>query len=476
VLRVALSYDLDNLDPAQLGNRTSHQIANNVYDGLVQYKLGGTELVPALAEKVEVSPDGLTYTFTLRKGVLFHHGFGELTADDVKFSLDRARDPQQSRYAVDLKAVSSITVSGTHQLSVVLSAPDPVFLHKIAVGPGYIVSKAAVEQYGAAFAQKPVGTGPFQFEQWVPDQKAVLVKHTYWGGAPALDRVEFIPITDATAMYQAFEAGNIDLIMVSNPDRYTKYVNDPKIVIAESPGLITRFIAMNAKIEPFNDLRVRQAVQHAINRDDIIEHALKGMSVKAQSPLAPGTFGFEAQPPYEYNPTKAKQLLEAAGLGAGFETTLYLPNIDRFLIPGNVLAENLRAIGVTVKLEVMETASYLAKVRSGEAPMYSHSQNPAVVPDQFLLQRYHPKNFPPGDNDTYYDNPQVTAWIDELTRSTNEAVRKNLIAQIQRQVVADAHYIDLDHEKFIWALHDYVKGYLSDPFRSLRVCTVSIVK
>jgi len=475
ILRVGMTYDWDNLDPAQAGNRTSHQIANSIFNGLVRFELGGTKLEGDLAKEWSVSDDGLTYTFILHEGVQFHHGYGEMTAEDVKFSLERVMDPDVSRYAGDVEAIESVEVTGQYEVKVHLKRVDAALLYKLSEGIGYIVSKAAVEERGEDFAHNPVGTGPFAFESWSPDEKTVLVKNEdYFGGDVELDEVLFIPITEASTLYKAFESKEVDLIMVTDPDRYEKYKADSSVNLFESPGLITRFIAMNSSIPPFDDLNVRLAMQYAINRDEIIDYALKGMSVKADSPLAPGTLGHKAVFDYPYDPEKAKQLLAEAGYPDGFETTLYLPAIDRFTVPGNIFAENLRDIGVTCKIETMEVATYLAKVRAGEAAMYSHSQNPMVMPNQFFFQRYHPGNFPPGDNDTFYDNAEVTQWIEELDETNDEARQLALIEMIQQQVAADSHYINLDHEKFIWAAHDYVKGFLSDPWRSYRVETVSI--
>jgi len=446
VLRIAMTYDWDNLDPIQLGNRTSHQVANNIYSALVRYELGGTQLEGDLAKTWERSDDGKTLTFQLREGVQFHHDYGELTAEDVIFSLERAADPDQSRYAEDLKAIESVEAINDYEVVIHLEYADPFILYKMAEGMGYIVSKAAVEEHGEDFGHNPIGTGPFAFDSWLPDERTVLVKHEdYFWGASELDEVHFMPIAEASTFYKAYEAKEVDMIMVSDPDRYEKYASDDAITLFETPGLITRFIALNTHFEPFDDLRARLAMQYAINRDEIIDHALKGMSVKADSPLAPGTFGYEPVFDYEYDP----------------ET-------------GNIFAENLRDIGVTANIEIMETATYLAKVRTGEAPMYSHSQNPMVMPHQFFVQRYHPASFPPGDNATYYDNERVTNLIDELGKTVDEDTQLELIQEIQQQVADDAHYIDLDHEKFIWAAHSYVKGFTPDAWRSYRVETTTI--
>jgi peptide/nickel transport system substrate-binding protein len=480
VLTVAMQYDTSTLDPAAITAVTDQQEAGNIFEGLVRYKLGTTDIEPALAEQYAVSSDGLTYTFHLRPGLQFQQGFGPVSSADVKFSLQRITDPAtKSPWASLYDAVAAIDTPDAATVVIHLKHPDPSFLVTLAGISGSVVSQKAVAQYGQDFGKHPVGAGPFAFDHWTPQAETVLVANpNYWGGAPKLSKVVFKPITDAATMYAAFESGDVDLIQVTDPDKYQTYKADPAdYTISEVPGLITRFMGMNTRIAPLDKPAVRQAIEYAINRQDIVQGLFKGISVPAVGALAPGVAGYTTDlPDWSYDPAKAKQLLSQAGLPDGFKTSLWTPNIDRFTKPATVIKQQLAAVGIQADIRVMDTAAFLAAIAKGQAPLFILSRGQEPQPDRLFYTWFDSKSFPPGNNWAYFSDPQVDRALDQLRSSTDPAVRAADVKAVETAVNQAAVYVFIDHEKMIFAARSYVKGFQSDPFRSLKLATVSVQK
>lgn len=479
-ITVAEQYDTTTLDPALLTSVTDQQEAGNIFEGLVRYKLGSTQIEPGLAQNYEVSKDGLTYTFHLRKGLQFQKSFGPVTSSDVKFSIERVMSPEtKSPWAGLYDAVAAIDTPDQQTVVIHLKHPDPAFLTTLAGISGSVVSQRAVAKYGSAFGRNPVGAGPFQLDHWTQGTETVLTRNpAYWQGPAPLAKIIFKPIPDPTTMYAAFESGDLDVIQVTDPDKYKLYRSDPAhYTVSEVPGLITRFMGMNTHIAPFNNAKVRQAIEYAINTNDIITGLFGGISVPAVGPVAPGVFGYtEDLPRYGHDPAKAKALLAEAGLGRGFTTTLFVPNIDRFTKPATVIKEQLAAVGINVVIRIMDTPAFLDAIGKGQAPLFILSRGQQPEPDQLLYTWFDSHSFPPGDNWAYFADPSVDRAIDELRSTLNPAVRREDVKAIEVAVNRAAVYVWIDHEKMIFASRSWVKGFRSDPFRSLRLYGTSVAR
>jgi peptide/nickel transport system substrate-binding protein len=476
-LRIAMQYDHGTFDPQLLTSVTDKQMSSNLYDGLVQYALGTTNIEPDLATGWEMGEDGLEWTFTLREGVQFHHGYGELTADDVVFTFERLLDPAlNSPNAALMKSLESIEAIDGLTVQFTLAEPDPAFLDKLANWFSYIVSKKAVTEKGDSFGDDPVGTGMYQFESWTPQQETVLSAFPdAWGGTPGLARVVYVPIPDATTMYNAFEAGDVDMVQVTDPDKLARYEANDRFEVYAVPGLITRFFGMKTDEGPLAEPKVREAITYAINRDDMMEFVFRGISTSADSILAPGVQHVKrGVVDYQYDPEKARQLLAEAGYPNGFEVTYTVPNIDRFTLPATIIQENLRAVGINMGIEVMETQAFLADLRSERGlEMFSLSRSQDATPDRVLYTWHHSGEIP-GNNWARIDDPEVDAWLDEAVTTMDEERRGELFGKVQERVAAGNYYYYIDHENMIFAVHDRVEGFVADPQRSIRLDEVSV--
>jgi len=476
-LRMGMQYDFGTLDPQVLTTVGDKQMSANLFDGLVQYELGTTNIEPDLATDWTMSDDGLVWTFNLRQGVQFHKGYGEMTADDVVFTFERLLSPElSSPNAPNHASIASVEALSPYQVRFTLSEPDPAFLDKLANWFSLIVSKAAVEEKGDRFGDDPIGTGRYQFSHWSPQQETVFEAfEDHFLGVPNLERIVFVPIPDATTMYNAFEAGDVDLIQVTDPEKLARYGSDPSINVYAVPGLVTRFIGLNTEFEPFSDPRVREAVALAIDRDSIMEFIFQGISTAADSILAPGVQHVaRGVVDYRYDPERARELLAEAGYPDGFDVTLTLPNVDRFTLPAAVVQENLAEVGIRVSLEVMETQSFVARLRSPEGlAMFSLSRSQDATPDRVLYSWHHSSAIPE-NNWARIRDPEVDAWLDEAISTLDENERQRLFGLVQERVAAGHYYYYYDHENMIFAVRDSVQGFVADPQRSLRLDDVSM--
>lgn len=476
-LRIGQEYDLGTLDPAVMSSVGDRQMTSNLFEGLVKYKLGGVEVGPGLATEWTHDTQGTTWTFKLRKGVQFQKGYGEMKASDVVFSLDRLLSKElASPNAALLSAVKDVRAEGDAAVVIELSKPDPSLLDKLASWYSVVVSEKAVTEKGKGFAHDPVGTGPYQFDHWTQGQETVLTAFDgYWGGKPKLDRVTYKAIPDVTTRNNAFQAGEIDLIQVTDPDILARYKGDKKFQIFSVPGLITRFFGMKSDVKPFDDPRVREAVTLGINRPAMLEGLFKDISVPAAGILSPGVnHAQKGIIDYKYDPERAKHLLAEAGYPNGVDVTFSVPNVDRFTRPATVIQQDLAKVGIRVKIVVMETQSLLAALKSDKGlQMFILSRGQDPTPDRVLGSWFSSKGIPE-NNWARIKDPQVDQWLSEATTTVDETRREELFGNVQKRIAEGDFYYYIDHESFIFAANAKVSGFVNDPQRSIRLDNVSM--
>lgn len=490
---VGLEAEPTSLDAHQISDYNSSRAAMELYDQLVRFKDESTELEPSLATKWDVSEDGLEYIFYLRQDVKFHDGT-PFNAEAVKFSIDRQIDPNhpfhntgQYAYAdFTFGSVQSVTVVDPFTVKIKLIEPFAPFLSNMAMHAASIVSPAAVEKYGADFTKNPVGTGPFKFVDWKPGVEVVLDKNTdYFRGVPKIDKIIFKPITEAQTRLAELEAGHLDLIVNVPPDDIIRLQNDPKVQLIEQPSMHVWWTAFNTQRKPFDDVRVRQAFNYAINKEAIIEGILQGTGDLANSPLPPTVWGHNAKlKNYEYNPEKAKQLLNEAGYGNGLEVTYWVPESGSGMQQPQVMAAAIQAdlakVGVSIKIQTLEWGTYLDKVfvpvEENDMDMHQMSWiGDNGDPDNFLYILLSGKQWPTaGFNDSYYQNAEVDQLLDEARTITDKALRTQKYERVQEIVMKEAPWIVLDNEKQIVFAKKGLKNFKLHPTGVFRFANVDI--
>jgi oligopeptide transport system substrate-binding protein len=386
---VTFKDDLATLDPAIGYDWNNWSIIKSIFSGLMDYKPGTTELTPDLAESYTISDDGMTYTFKLRPNLKFHNGRA-LTSADVKYSIERAVNPKTScpgaGYFATIKGFDDVAAGKTTSLAglqtpddstvvFTLTRPDATFLHIMAINFAFVVPKEEVEKYGADFGHHPVGAGAFKFVEWQLGQKLVLARNKDYHiqGVPYLDQITFEFGQDPTVALLRLQRGEVDLLGDGIPPaQFLQVTGDPanKDLWVAGAQMNTDYVTMNVKVKPFDNLKVRQAVNMAINKDRVIQ-IINNRAKVANQVLPPSLPGYDPDHQgYPYDPAKAKALLAEAGYPDGFSTTLYATDIDPQPRIAQAIQQDLAGIGIKADIKSLAGAAVIeAGGTEGQAPM-----------------------------------------------------------------------------------------------------------
>ena len=368
-LTMRLLNDIVNLDPALWTSAADDQVFVNISEGLVTYKPGTVEVVNVLAEEFESSPDGLRHRFKLKEGIPFHGGFGEVTAEDVKYSFERIaglNEPKlDSPYAGDWATLQEVKVGGTYDGEIILKEPfSPLLTTTLPVGSGLVLSKKAIEERGEEYGTNPIGSGPYEFVSWAPKQEVVLKRFADYGGAgsdagapPEWDELRFIPVDEDNAAEIAIETGEIDFGEVS-PLGSERFEGNDEFGTAVGPTLDYGWIGMNVRDPQLEDINVRRAIRQAIDVPSLIEVGFDGKWERARAIVAPGMpIGYwEDAPVYDRDVEQAKSFLDQAGVSSLELTYTYSTAEKGGKEIAEVVQANLAEIGVTVEIKPTDSA------------------------------------------------------------------------------------------------------------------------
>ena len=432
-ITVALQLEPPHMDPTSAAAGAIDSVLySNVFEGLTRF-MGDGSVVPGLAESWEISDDGLTYTFKLRDGVTFHDGT-TMDAEDVKFSLDRinAEDSANAQKAL-YAAISEVNVIDALTVEVKLSEPNGNMLFNLAWGDAVIVAPESIEN----IKQTPIGTGAFKFDSWTQGDKVELSKNPdYWGTPAKLDKATFKFISDPTAAFAAMMAEDVDVF--SNfpaPENLPQFEADPRfqVLIGSTEG--ETILSINNKMAPFDNVKVREAVAHAIDRQAIIDGAMFGYGTPIGTHFAPHNPAYvDLTGLSNFDPEKARTLLAEAGFPDGFETTLDLPPPSYARRGGEIIASQLAAVGIKAEIRNVEWAQWLETVFKGKnfgLTIVSHTEPMDIgiyaKPDYYFQ----------------YDNPAFQDLMTKLNSTTDTDMRNQLLGDAQKMIS-----------------EDYVNGYL----------------
>ena len=401
---VDLVFSADNISAANLDPQKSsvndQYYLQVIYRSLLKVNMSTMEVEPDMAEKYQVSPDGLTYTFQIRKGVKFHKGFGDMTAKDVVFSYNRVVDAKTaSKFAKGFSMVESVSAPDDYTVVYKLKAPFAPFPFLVSdqeMG-AFILSEKAVTQYGDQFNKNPIGTGPFMLKEWIPQQSTAFASNPdYYAGAPKVN-LTVREIKDGNTALMALQKGEIQAMTSTQLEivNQAKSMNNIDVKIQHAASLYSMF--MNVTQKPFDDVRVRQAVAYALDKD-ANRKALFGDSVAAPAtgyiPSLIKGFTTEGLAQYPYNPEKAKQLLAEAGYPNGFSVVAKPASDPRNTRIWTLIQENLSKVGIKVELEPVAAAQWSTWQYSGKAAMGYFPMN--RVPEiYFLMNGYYNSNSKP---------------------------------------------------------------------------------
>ena len=465
VLNIAAK-EPDTLDPHMSILGQTQAIKRFMYRGLTKFaikdgKVITSEVEPDLAESWTVSPEGTIWTFKLRKGVQFHKGFGEMTAEDVKFSFDRQlkRTPG-TRFAEVIETIKSVEVVDPHTVQFALKAFDPIFLMRV-VGyqAGYIVSKKAVEKFGEQYKWNPVGTGPFAFERHSPREKIVMKAFDQFrGGRPQIDEVHWFDVPEDATKLIGLEKGTFDLLY---PEAVTADFADQvkkmgAIIDRRGPGGQERFYINMAK-PPFDDIRMRKAFMHAIDRKAIKETMYPGGLARVATSCVPeGYFGHIPMKFPEHNPALAKKLLAEAGHPNGFTIKNYFISKSFFYPKVLTLAqEQLKQVGINLELQIVEHATFHENIRKNLNPFVLYGGTRITDADPWLSLFFDSKEIPdPGSGNKGTNFAHYRAIDDLLAAGRVERDQKKraaIYAEAQKRMERDLVCLPISDVPNQWA-------------------------
>lgn len=424
---VGLQLEPPHLDPTSAAAGAIDQVVySNVFEGLTRFGPDGS-VNPGLAESWDISADGLTYTFNLRSGVTFHDGTA-LDAGDVVFSLDRARSEDSTNAQKALFAgIESVEAEGDTTVKVTLAAPQGNFLFNMAWGDAVIVAEESI----ADIKSNPIGTGAFTFSDWKQGDSITLTRNdNYWGDAPALESATFKFISEPTAAFAAMMAEDIDAFYgYPAPENLAQFELDPRFNVLAGNTEGETILAINNKMAPFDDVRVRKAVSMAIDRQAIIDGAMFGYGTPIGTHFAPHNPDYvDLTGNASYDPEAAKALLAEAGFPDGFTTTLKLPPPSYARRGGEIIASQLREIGIQTEISNLEWAQWLEEAFRGYdygLTIVSHTEPMDIgiyARPEYYFQ---------------YDNAEFQALIEKLSVENDPAMRSSLLKEAQTIISED---------------------------------------
>ena len=432
-LTIAIQLEPPHLDPTSAAAGAIDSVLySNVFEGLTRFASDGS-IIPGLAKSWDISADGTEYTFHLQGGVTFHDGTA-MDAEDVKFSLDRARGEDSTNAQKALfSGITDVSVVDSTTVKVTLGQANGSFLFNMAWGDAVIVAPESIE----GIKNNPVGTGAFKFVNWVQGDRIELARNgNYWGAAPALDAATFKFISDPTAAFAAVMAQDVDVFAgFPAPENLPQFEADARFQVLSGSTEGETILSTNNKMPPLDNVKVRKAIAHAIDRQAIIDGAMFGYGTPIGTHFAPHNPDYvDLTGNSAYDPALSKQLLAEAGFPDGFETTLKLPPPSYARRGGEIIAAQLRAVGIETEISNLEWAQWLEQVFRGKdygLTIVSHTEPMDIgiyARPEYYFQ---------------YDNPAFQALMTELNAESDPAKRSAMLKKAQR-IISD----------------DYVNGYL----------------
>lgn len=469
---IAVGSTFTSLDPYDANDSLSQTVAKSFYQGLFGFDKD-MKLVNVLADSYDVSPDGLTYTVKLHPGVKFHDG-SAFNAAAVKVNLDRASNPDNRLKRYNLfKMIEKTDVVDDLTVKITLKTPFSAFVNNLAHPAAVMISPAALTQYGKEIGFHPVGTGPYRFVTWNQTDFVKVEKFSgYWkAGLPKLDSITWRPVVDNNTRAALLQTGEAQFAYPIPFEQAKVLEKNDKLALVASPSILHRYISINVTQKPFDNPKVRQALNYAINKEALIKVAFSGYATPAEGPLPSSIDYSVTYHPWPYDPAKARELLKEAGYPDGFTTTLW--SSHNHSTAQKVLQftqQQLAQVGVKVQVTAMDAGQRAAEVEgkgvkeTGVRLFYTGWSASTGEADWALSPLFATASWPPAQfNTAFYSNPQVDADLANALKTTDRTEKQKLYQDVQDKIWADAPWIFLATERLVSANSKKLTGFYVMP-------------
>ncbi len=465
----AVASTFTTMDPYDANDTLSQAVVKSFYQGLFGFDKD-MKMVPVLAESYSASKDGLVFTVKLKKGIKFHDGT-DFNAEAVKATFDRVTNPENKLKRFTLyKNIAKTEVVDAATVKFTLHEPFSPFINSLAHPSGVIISPAALQKYGKEIAHNPVGTGPFKFVEWKQSDYLKVAKFDgYWRkGYPKVDTITWRPVVDNNSRSAMMQTGEAHFTFPVPYEQAEVLKAKPNLELVAAPSIVHRYLSMNTLQKPFDNVKVREAINYAINKQALAKVAFSGYAIPAEGVLPKGVEYATKLGPWPYDPAKAKALLAEAGYPNGFETTLwsaYNHTTAQKVI--QFLQQQLAQVGIKAQVLALEAGQRVEKVESAQdaatAPVrmyyvgWSSSTGEADWAMRPLLasESMPPKMF----NTAYYKNPAVDDDIRKALNTTSSAEKTKLYTDAQQRIWKDAPWAFLVTEQLLSAHAKNLSGF-----------------
>lgn len=451
-LVIAIDEDLSTLDPFAQNTSLQNTMTILMYDSLLALDPETGAIIPGLAETYDII-SATEYVFHLRDGVKFHDG-SELKASDVKFSLERAAS--STGMASKVSQIDEVVVEDEHTVRIYLNAPSTTILNNLAFCGTSIMSEAWCNAHKSSFEHN--GTGPYIFQEWNSGESIILKRNdNYWGEPGVMETLKFVVMTEANSRTIALETGEVDINANPAAIDLDRFESDPNIKVYSVPSTQVNYFSVNTSLSPTDDLNVRKAIAHAINKQDLIDVVLEGRGTPMSTIVGAGQqYSDTSIPGYEYDLEKAKEYLAAAGYPNGFDLTISIRSSN--LTTAEVIQAQLGQIGINVKIDQREGAAYTDLAMGGKMQATCSSWQPATSDADNPLRNLLYSQSKASSNDSRYNSSKFDALLDQAIQETDSAKAQELYSEIQQLVYEDVPLIPLYSPNWTIAANVHVKG------------------